>query len=241
MDYNIAGERFNMRVDKNHYILALDTHDARGGIGIASGREIIGLLLFKSKTSHTKRLFKSIEFLLNQLELCIAQIGAFAINRGPGSFTGIRIGISAVKGLAINRKSKIYPFETNYILAHSVRQEAKYIATIVDAGRGEVYFKLFEKWNNQLNAITEHLLLKPIDVMNYVNRGKDDDTILIGTGACKYKELFTMSGFGRIELSSPIFPKVMLEEIMGSYDSVTNIETLDALYIRKADAEIKKG
>lgn len=228
-------------VNKNAYILAIDTHDPSGGVGIASEREIIGLVLFKSKISHTRRLFVSIEFLLNQLDLCIERIGAFAINRGPGSFTGVRIGISAVKGLAIGREVKVYSFDTNYILAHSVREKAKYIATIVDAGRGEVYFRLFESGSNQMISVTEHLLLKPFEAMNYINRDKEDETILIGTGACKYKELFMEYGFGNIEWCNPIFPKVMLENIINGYDAVSDIETLDALYIRKADAEIKKG
>ncbi len=223
-------------------ILAIDTHSASCSIGIVINSEIVGLMYLKSSISHTKKLFNCLEYLFTQFNITMDNIENLAINIGPGSFTGIRIGISAIKGLAINRKITIYSFDTNTILAESVDIADGYISTLVDAGRGEVYFRLYEKYNKKVKAITQHYLLKPLELFNFIDKGKIEETYLIGSGANKYKEKLNLLGFKKIlNDAGIIFSKVMLDIIMAGYNEIVSLDNLNPLYIRKSDAEIKKN
>jgi tRNA threonylcarbamoyladenosine biosynthesis protein TsaB len=231
-----------MNMADSGYILAIDTHSMNGSIGIAKNCTIVGLISITSKLSHTVRLFSSIDFLFKMLDIKMDDIRGFAVNRGPGSFTGIRIGISAIKGLAIGREVKIYSFDTNIILANAVESDRKLIATVVDAGRDEVYFKLFRRDGNSFISVLGHSLIKPAELLNYINQNDIDKTIIIGNTVDKHRELYTGLGFTVLQSDcGVIYAKVMLEMIFSGYDIVSDINKLDALYIRRADAENKKA
>src|ERR1051326_1733613 len=82
------------------HILAVDTSSERGSVCVADGGEILGEIRLASSIQHSERLFRSIEFLFQYLPFRLEDIDIFAAARGPGSFTGLRVGIAAMEGFA---------------------------------------------------------------------------------------------------------------------------------------------
>lgn len=89
---------------------------------------------------HTKRLFPMIREVMNEANITLDQLDAIAVGRGPGSFTGIRIAVSAAQGLAFGLGINVYPISTLAALAHQI-QDDKVIPTL-DARMGDVYVRI---------------------------------------------------------------------------------------------------
>src|SRR5689334_17012619 len=79
-------------------VLAVDTSSERGSVCVTDSGEIVGEVRLASSIQHSERLFRSIEFLFQHLPFSLKDIDVFAAARGPGSFTGLRVGIAAIEG-----------------------------------------------------------------------------------------------------------------------------------------------
>jgi len=79
-------------------ILAVDTSSVRGSVCVVDGPENVGEIRLASSMQHSERLFRSVDFLFQHLPFKLADIDLFAAARGPGSFTGLRIGLAAMEG-----------------------------------------------------------------------------------------------------------------------------------------------
>ena len=82
-------------------ILAVDTTSARGGVALVDGTELVAEVRFRAPDTHSRVLVPAIEFVLKAAEMRPRDLGGFAVAVGPGSFTGMRVGISTVQGLAL--------------------------------------------------------------------------------------------------------------------------------------------
>ena len=81
-------------------ILAVDTSSERGSVCVADGQELVGEVRLASSIQHSERFFRSIEFLFQHIPFQLADIDLFVAARGPGSFTGLRVGLAAMEGFA---------------------------------------------------------------------------------------------------------------------------------------------
>ena len=81
-------------------ILAVDTSSERGSVCITDNDSVLGEIRLASSVQHAERLFRSVEFLLESLPITLADIDLFVASRGPGSFTGLRVGLAAMDGFA---------------------------------------------------------------------------------------------------------------------------------------------
>ncbi|MDZ4383175.1 MAG: tRNA (adenosine(37)-N6)-threonylcarbamoyltransferase complex dimerization subunit type 1 TsaB, partial [Thermodesulfovibrionia bacterium] len=90
-------------------ILALETATMAGSIAIVDDEELIAEVKLNINVAHSERLISSIDYLLNASRLSIKDIDAFAISIGPGSFTGLRIGLSTAKGFSYAAKKPLVP------------------------------------------------------------------------------------------------------------------------------------
>jgi tRNA threonylcarbamoyladenosine biosynthesis protein TsaB len=124
-------------------ILAVDTTTRRGSIALLDAGEPIAELRFESEASHSQRVMPGIAFLMQSLELRAEDIDGYAVALGPGSFTGLRVGIATVQGLALARGTPCFGASTLDILAHRVRGAAETLVTAMDAHRGELYVGVY--------------------------------------------------------------------------------------------------
>jgi tRNA threonylcarbamoyladenosine biosynthesis protein TsaB len=126
-------------------ILAVDTTTPSGSVALLEGDALLGEANVESAATHSARLLRSIDFLLGALGRDIREVEAFAVAAGPGSFTGIRIGVGAVKSLAFASAKPVAPVSTLLALASKLSADgARLVCPLLDAKKEEVYAALFE-------------------------------------------------------------------------------------------------
>lgn len=135
-------------------ILAVDTTTPGGSAALLEDGTLLGEANVESPATHSARLFRSIDFLVGALGRDIRDVDAFAVAAGPGSFTGIRIGVGAVKSLAFASGKPVAPVSTLLALASKLASGGpSLVCPLLDAKKGEIYAGLFEAGTNGLVEI----------------------------------------------------------------------------------------
>ncbi len=122
-------------------VLALDTSSPSGSLAVLRDEKVVGVVSTATGEVYSSRMFRELEFLLGELSLRMEEFELFAVAAGPGSFTGLRVGLAAVKGWAeVYRKpiAAVSALEAVAVQAHS---NAALIVPVLDARRGQVYFR----------------------------------------------------------------------------------------------------
>lgn len=168
-------------------ILALDTNSSYGSVAVLEDRRLLGEVNLDSIQTHSERLLPAVDYLLISLGIGVPDIDGFALAVGPGSFTGIRIGMSTLKSFAFVLEKKIAPVSNLTALAVKLEQtQSRLLCPILDAKKNEIYAALFEKKNRQRTEIIPQGVYAP-DV--FISRLPTARVInFIGTGAEVYKD-----------------------------------------------------
>ena len=143
----------------------------------------------------------------NNLEL--SGLDAIAISKGPGSYTGLRIGVSAAKGLCYSLNLPLISVSTLTSIAHQVTDNG-FIVPMLDARRMEVYTAVFDENKNQIEKTTAKIL-EPTSYLDQLEKGK---TIFIGSGVAKFTEICTHYNAGFIPEKLPSSREVKVETAM---------------------------
>jgi tRNA threonylcarbamoyladenosine biosynthesis protein TsaB len=126
-------------------VLAIDTTTAGGSVALLEDEALLGEVGVESAATHSARLLRSVDFLLGALGRDVREVDAFAVAAGPGSFTGLRIGLGAVKALAFASAKPVAPVSTLLALGTKLASGgARLAAPLLDAKKGEIYAALFE-------------------------------------------------------------------------------------------------
>ena len=159
-------------------ILAIDTSTASGSIALLEDDRLIAELTTCSQKTHAERLLPSIKGLLEGADARIEEIDCFAVTKGPGSFTGLRIGLSTVKGLAWSLHKPVIGVSTLEALAMNIPYADKPICPILDARKKEVYAGIYRCDGNRLERIMDDKAIKPAVLLENIK----EPTIFIGSG-----------------------------------------------------------
>src|SRR4051812_46213885 len=114
-------------------ILSVDTSSERGSVCVADGLEIIGEIRLAGSIQYSERLFRSIEFLFQQLPIRLSDIDLFVAARGPGSFTGLRVGLAAMQAFVAAEGKRGAGITTLEALAWKTGLVGDLIAPMIDA------------------------------------------------------------------------------------------------------------
>lgn len=125
-------------------ILAVDTTSERGSVAVVEKGELLAELRLFGSATHSKRLLPGIDFLLEGLGSPLSSIDGYAVASGPGSFTGVRIGIGTIQGLALGQPRPCLGLSALSVLAARARGSAGAIAALMDAWRDEIYAALYD-------------------------------------------------------------------------------------------------
>ena len=214
-------------------ILSITTSSSVCSVCILDHNNIIKKLSLNNEKTHSENLMPLISTLFNETHLSLDDIDYIACDIGPGSFTGIRIGISSVKAMAEAKSIKIIPVNSLEALAYNVVSK-KYICSLIDAKNNNVYFGLFD---NNYNLI-QNLDADHIDVI--LNKLPNEEIVFVGNGAEMHKERiinkFKNGQFCNNNLLSSsklgicAYNKILKSEYVTA-------DTLLPLYLRKSQAE----
>ena len=169
-------------------ILNIETATTNCSVSLSQNGETIALKEdYNSNYSHAERLHVYIKNLLEKNNVDRSQLDAIAISKGPGFYTGLRIGVSAAKGLCFSLNKPLISVSTLEALAHQVICSDGVIVPMLDARRMEVYSAIFNSEYEQIRT-TEAQILEPSSFCAYLEKGK---VYFIGNGVDKTKPLIS--------------------------------------------------
>lgn len=220
-------------------LLGIDTSGKSGGVTLAEGDERSFRLLESlpiAGGTFSAQLVPTIAAALEKRGFSVREIGGFAVVSGPGSFTGLRVGLSAVKGLAEILGKPIATVSLLEALAIASAKQGR-VAAALDAGRAEVFFGLFQVSSSGMAGGSEHLLTQD-QFRDSLSAG---DITLLVTSDSSIAELANASlSKGQIlnvpRPDSAFIAQIGLKKLQAG--ETVSVDGLDANYLRRCDAEI---
>jgi len=228
-------------------ILALDTSSPSGSVAILRDEKILGLISTWTEEMHSARMFRHVEFLLQELSLRLNDFDLFAVVAGPGSFTGLRVGLTAVKGWAETFEKPIAAISGLEAVAALARSATSLLVPVLDARRGEVYFGFYRQSSDyekrSLALEGEERVAAPDEFLHALKPlGPASDFAIVTPSPAAVAQILGRSEIpaSRIVEVSPILaPSVgRLGYARALRGELANALTLDANYIRRSDAEL---
>jgi tRNA threonylcarbamoyladenosine biosynthesis protein TsaB len=222
-------------------ILGISTSTARVGCAIGGHEGILGAVYSSRGKRHAETLTPAIDFLCRQTRVDLKDLGAVAVDIGPGMFTGLRVGIAAGKALAHARRLPMIGIPSLDLLAFQPRFSNRRIVCAIDAGRGEIFHASYRQSPGGVQRITEPAVGTADDLANDLG-ALDEPILLTGDGALRYRSAF--EGISRLELgdSGVAHPSagslVTLAHARALREEWVPPAELAPLYLRKPDAEI---
>jgi len=167
------------------HILAIDTATNCGGAALSHDREVIGLVMAKLPLRYSETIIDMVDFLLQQHRLELPEIDCFAVATGPGSFTGVRIGLTTIKSFCQALDKPVVGISCLEALAYRFRQAESRVAPMMDAGRQQIYGALFRVEGTSIHRKQEEQVLAP---EKWLEELPQDDCVLVGDGARNYRQ-----------------------------------------------------
>jgi len=204
-------------------ILHIETSTKNCSVSIANCGELISLKEINTgEYSHAEMLHPLINEALLESKLTIKDIEAIAVGKGPGSYTGLRIGVSAAKGLCFANDIPLISINSLEILAQSITIDSGLIIPMIDARRLEVYAAIYDK---NLNTVRE-TKAEIIDSHSFLDELQNQKVYFLGDGAKKCKEIILHENAVFIE---NVFPSAKKMATI-SYHKFKNESTEDVAY-----------
>ena len=163
-------------------ILAIDTTAKTATAALCENEKLIALTVLNTPNTHSVTLLPMIDGLLSGAGWSIKDVELFATSAGPGSFTGVRIGAAAVKGLAFADKKPCVGVSSLEALALNVSETSGIICPVMDARRNQLYNALFKYDNGELKRLTEDRVLSADELKSEL-AGATEEVYLTGDGS----------------------------------------------------------
>lgn len=223
-------------------VLAVETSTMLGGVAIMDGKAgLIAELRLNVKTTHSERLMTVIDHALAQSELTMDEMDVFAVAIGPGSFTGLRIGLSTVKGLSYSTGKPVVTVPTLKAFAWNFPYCEHPVCLMLDARKEEVYAAVFRWEGDAFRQEVEDLSVRPEELLKRL----PGTTLFAGEGALLYREVIgrVMKERAVMAPSVAMVPSPANVAMLGLLKAARGEFTVAAeatpLYIRKSEAEVK--
>ena len=222
-------------------VLSVDSSYSTATCALIKDDKILAEINLNDKKQHSVILMHLIDSILKEYEIDINDIDAFIISRGPGSFTGLRIGMATLKGLAFASKKPLISVSTLDALAYNSISFQGIICPIMDALRDNIYTCLYKNENNNLTPLIKEQCLN-INELVTILKEQTLPIIFVGDGVAKHKE-FLQENIPN-SLFAPNhsnFPKASSVGELGikkiNDGVIENIDSINPIYLRKSQAE----
>ena len=222
-------------------ILGIETATLQVGCALAGHEGVRASFHVAHGRRHVETLMPAVNFVCRQAEVEIDEIGAVAVDIGPGLFTGLRVGVAAAKAVAQALRVPTVGVSSLDLLAFPVRHTNRLIVCAIDARRGELYYAFYRHVPGGAQRLSPYRVGSPEELVSeLVARG--EDCLFVGDGALRYPEILTdgvRSEFGGPSTARPsaaalvelAHPLALREEFVQPWE-------LRPLYLRQSDAEI---
>jgi tRNA threonylcarbamoyl adenosine modification protein YeaZ len=233
-------------------ILALDTSSPSGSVAVLRDEKIIGSVSTWTDEVYSARMFRHVDFLLHELSLALDRFDLFAVTAGPGSFTGLRVGLTAVKGWAEVYGKPIAAVSGLEAIAVQSHSRVPLLVPVLDARRGQFYFGFYRRLEPTRLALEgRELVATPAEFIEALRplAAKSDFASLTPTPALLREALSRLETQDAASDGISVMPIDDASPILAPYvgllghrralrGEVADALTLDANYVRQSDAEL---
>jgi tRNA threonylcarbamoyladenosine biosynthesis protein TsaB len=223
-------------------LLGIETSHDLGGVALVRGRECVAEALSTGSLKHSEELLILVKRAFESSHLGLEDADGIAVSIGPGSFTGLRVGLAAAKGLCLSRAIPLIGVPTLDALASMIGDEAVPVHAIIDAKRGEVYWASYELRNGVQRRTGGYEALSPENLAEQLT----SKALVVGSGVERYKDAILQSARVPVRLKepNPQFPSPIAVAILGlerlEAGNIDDVGTIEPIYIRPSDAEAKR-
>lgn len=220
-------------------ILGIETSTQAGSIALIDSDRVLGEFFLNLGPVHSEKLIPMLDRLLGEAGMAKERIEGVAVSIGPGSFTGLRVGLSTAKGLAFSLGIPLVGVSSLETLAMNIFTNLS-ICSIIDARKKEVFAAFFKFSHESIIRTSGDILISPQGLCRMVR----ERAVFIGDGALLYKDLL-MGILGEFALFCPLnlnFPRASNSALIGARKlregQRDDLSTLAPRYLRKAEAQI---
>ena len=226
-------------------ILAFDTATPVGSVALVDAERTLVARYFDIGLQHSQRLFVEIDQVLALAEIDLDEVDGIAVSIGPGSFTGLRIGLSAAKGLCLAADRALVPVSTLEVLAARLPYARYPVCAMLDARKGEVYAALYDNTAGSPQLLSQPRAVAPDALLEELAA---EPTIYTGDGAYAYQA--RIAALGLCALLAPAHCARPEAGTLGRL-ALTRLQTdpahglrgsqmaaLEPQYLRKPDAKV---
>ena len=218
-------------------VIGIETSGSIGSVAVCNDDTIVGKKTFGKQLNHGKEIVSSLKAIFDEIKWEPNDVDLIAVSIGPGSYTGLRIGITCAKTLAYGLGKPLIDVPTLDALAENVRDDVKNLCPVIDARRNKVYACIYTRNDTERNRITDFLIISPEKLLDIL----PEPVLLFGNGVAPYKDIFAQK-------------KAIIanDDGLGIADAVTvarlglkryeqgkrcEINLLAPLYLRRSEAE----
>ena len=229
-------------------LLAVDTSSRLGSLAVLRDGQLAGVISTFADEPYSTRMFRHLDFLLSELHLEVRQFDVFAVVAGPGSFTGLRVGLAAVKGWAEVFEKPIVAVSGLEAVAAQAKSGAQLIAPVMDARRGQIYAAVYHREGGGLASESEDHVCTSAEFLAELGAQAGNRSVQFVSPAPEIIQgslISTAPDLGiaispNVERVSPLLAPVVAELAFdrANRGEVTDALRLDANYIRRSDAEL---
>lgn len=224
--------------------LAIDTATKTAGVALLNDERVLAEYFFQLPVHHSETVLPALQWGLRLAGIGIGDVGLIALTVGPGSFTGLRIGASTVKGLALATGTPVVGVSTLEALAYNAAGFPGLICPLLDARKGEVYGALYRADGEGFpEALMEERVAPPAEIISRA----DGDTLFLGDGLAAAADCIAARPGGLTHFPAPNLQTVRASSValIGRRKRMRG-ETLDLTtftprYLRRSEAEIRLG
>lgn len=224
--------------------LAIDTSTLSGSIAVLRQERVLGILGIVAEETYSSRLFRHLKYLLEELQLSLNEFDLFAVAAGPGSFTGLRIGLTAAKGWAEVFSKPVIGLSVLEAIAVRATTPAPAVVSLLDARRGQIFGAVYERSDGRLVRRGEEWVLTPEEMLEKLVELTALESIAFVSPTPEVIEPYLVHASLHnmpVERTSPLLAaeigRLGYQRAIGG-EAIDPIG-LDANYVRRSDAELK--
>lgn len=219
-------------------ILAIDTSNFALGVALLDGNQVVGEYITNVKKNHSVRAMPAIEKLMQDCDMKPAHLDKIVVAKGPGSYTGVRIGVTIAKTLAWTLQIPLCGVSSLKVLAANGKFFQGYICPLFDGRRGQIYTGLYEASNGQLTTIQADQIIQSSEWAKQL-LSLEKDVLFIGNDLPFHKETL-QSILGERALFADLAqlnPRPSELALLGRHMENEDVHTFVPNYVRMAEAE----
>jgi tRNA threonylcarbamoyladenosine biosynthesis protein TsaB len=225
-------------------LLALDTCDSRGSVALLADSRVLGEIPHRAVEEYSSWLLPAIDQLLSENHVSHSDLSGYAVSCGPGSFTGVRVGLTTAKAWAEVYSKPVFPVSRLTLLADRASKNVQYAATFIDAQRNQIFAALYRRESDRWKLVGDECVIDPLEFFKFTA-----DTA--GNAPLSWisldPELLANSPFWHsrrsgdtsiVRVDPPLASAIGLHAFSQLLQQGTDALGLDANYVRRSDAEI---